>query len=411
MPWKTENKEQARRRFIEEWMGRKRKGESIEELCSRYGISRSRGYYWWERFKKGGVRGLKETSRKPQVAVRLRDLWFARLQLALKQDGDFGPKKLRWKLRIDYPRARVPCVRTLSRWLERWGKVKRKTRRSKPGPQLRLKGRLKGRYVNDVWTIDLKGQFRTTDTQVVHALTVRDVASRYVLCVQHVRRPNEVYIGAVMLRLFRRYGLPKAIRSDNGAPFGGGGPRGWSGLSASWVKLGIRMEYGRPRCPQDNAAHEQMHGELKKFAATPVSINPVAQQLRFERWRNRYNQRRPHEALGMRVPAERYHPSPRILPASVPDWIYPKTWLSINLDGKGRCFWRDRQRLIGKAFIGETLAARLIKQDVLAVYFGPHLLGHLYADDPAGLRHAHWRQPLTPQRGSGSAPPTPTPIF
>jgi putative transposase len=228
-----------------------------------------------------------------------------------------------------------------------------------------------------------------------------------VLCVRHVPKPSEAHVAGVMRRLFRRYGLPKALRTDNGAPFGAGGPRGWTSLSAGWVKLGIRMEYGRPRCPQDNAAHEQMHSVLKKFAATPVSAHPAAQQRRFERWCQHYNQRRPHETLGLRTPAALYQPSPRVLPAVVPSWTYPKTWLRVRLDAKGRYRWQHRQRLIGKAFIGETLGARLIRRDILAVYFGPHLLGHLHANDPAGLRHARWRQPL--QIVAGGAAPLPNP--
>jgi hypothetical protein len=239
--------------------------------------------------------------------------------------------------------------------------------------------------------MDLKGRFRTADGRVVHALTVRDVASCLVLCVQYVPQPSEKHVGKIVRRLFRRYGLPKALRTDNGAPFGAGGPRGWTHLAASWVKLGIRLEYGRPRCPQDNAAHEQMHAVLKKFAATPVSANPAAQQRRFERWRCRYNHRRPHEALGQRPPAQCYRPSRRVLPASPPVWRYPKNHQRITLDAKGRYFWRQRQRLIGKAFIGEDLAVRSLSRDILAVYFGPHLLGHLHASDAAGLRPVRWR--------------------
>jgi hypothetical protein len=210
-----------------------------------------------------------------------------------------------------------------------------------------------------------------------------------------------------MRRLFHCYGLPKALRTDNGPPFGAGGPRGWTGLSAGWVKLGIRLEYGRPRCPQDNAAHEQMHGVLKRFATNPVSANPVAQQRRFERWRHHYNHHRPHEALGLRTPAQLYRPSQRVLPATVQDWSYPKPWLRLRLDARGRYLWWQRQRLVGRAFVGEVLGARYISPGILAVYFGPHLLGHLYAHDQAGLRPARWRQPL--QSREGGAAPLPNP--
>ena len=407
MPWKTSDRKQARRRFIDECLTRAEGGLSFASLCRLQEISRSCGYRWWSRFRAGGTRALSEKDRTPHTALRLRDRWEARLRAVCLQERSFGPKKLRWKLRRDYPRSPVPCVRTLSRWLKALGRLRRQTRRARSGPKLHLRGRLTGRCLNDVWSLDFKGRFRSADGRMVHALTVRDGARCFVLCVQHVSQPDEARVAAVMRRLFRRYGLPKALRTDNGAPFGAGGPRGWISLSAAWVKLGIRMEYGRPRCPQDNAAHEQMHGVLKKFAATPVSCHPAAQQRRFERWRRHYNQHRPHEALGLRTPAELYRPSRRRLPASAPRWTYPTTWLRLRLDAKGRYRWRKRQRLIGKAFIGEELGARLINPEVLAVYFGPHLLGQLHAHDPAGLRHARWRQPLQVQAGGAAPLPIP----
>jgi transposase InsO family protein len=327
------------------------------------------------------------------------------LQSARRQEADFGPKKLFWKLCRDHRGERPPTVRTLARWLERAGLVRRRKRRARPGPAVKLPGRLVGRCVNDVWTIDLKGGFGTADGRRINPLTVRDLASRYVLCVQHVGWGGEAQIGPVMLALFHRYGLPRVLRMDNGAPFGALGPRGWSRLSASWVKLGIRLEYGRPRCPQDNAEHEQMHRVLKRRTTRPASVHAQAQQRRFERWRQWYNHDRPHESLGMQVPASRYRLSPRHLPKRAPQWSYPAQWERLYPDAKGRCQWRKRQRLIGQAFIHEALGGKPLTPDVLAVYFGPHLLGTLHATDQAGLRPVQWRlNPVT-----GGAAPLPNP--
>jgi putative transposase len=252
--------------------------------------------------------------------------------------------------------------------------------------------------------MDLKGSFRTQDGRRVFALTVRDVASRYILCVQHVPRADEKHIGWLLRRLFRRYGLPRAIRMDNGAPFGAGGPRGWSRLSVQWIKLGIRTEYGRPRHPEDNPEHEQMHRVLKDATARPPSRNLAAQQRRFEQWRKRYNERRPHESLGMNRPCSRYQPSRRRLPTNMPPWTYPDGWLLMCPDPKGRCFWERRQRLLGQAFVGEQLGARSIRPGVLAVYYRQHLIGTLHAIDLAGLRPVSAR-PTQPS-GRGCAPPS-----
>jgi hypothetical protein len=267
---------------------------------------------------------------------------------------------------------------------------------------VQLPGRLRGRNPNDVWTADLKGSFPTRGRQRITPLTVRDLATRAVLGIYHVGHGGERQIAPVMRRLFRRYGLPKAIRTDNGSPFGALGPRGWSHLAVSWVKQGIRLEYGRPRSPQDNAEHEQMHRLLKADTTRPASVTVAAQQRRFERWRQWYNLRRPHESLGMQVPAQRYRPSQRRWRPTAKPWVYPAHWLRLRPDAKGRWQWRKRQRLIGQAFTHEILGARVINADTLAVYFRSSLLGTLHASDLAGLRPVQWRQP--PHVAGGAAP-------
>lgn len=391
MTWEITDGEQARRRFVLERLARKA-GSGMTQLCLRHGISRECGYKWWRRFLAGGWSGLADRPSGPDRARRRRARWWPRVLSALRQCRDFGPKKLRWKLRQDHPRERVPSVRTLARWLRRAGKVRTRKRRARPGPVRAPADRLRGRSVNDVWTIDLKGPFRTADGRRINPLTVRDLASRCPLAVRHVARATEEPVGAVVRALFRRFGLPKAMRMDNGGPFGGGGPRGWTKLAAGWVKLGIRIEYGRPRCPQDNAEHEQMHRVLKERTTQPVAPNARAQQQRFDRWRKRYAEGRPHESLGQRTPASVYRPSERRLPESEPAWSYPAGWLILQPDRKGRIYWHQRQRLIGRAFSHERLGAKALNADTLAVYFGPHLLGTLHGRDQAGLRPVQWRK-------------------
>lgn len=383
MPWTTCDRRSAKSRFIEEWL--RERQQSLAELCRRHGISRVCGYKWVGRFRDEGRAGLIERSRRPERAAALKARWLERLRVAMQQERGFGAKKLRWKLRRDHPRQRVPCVRTIARWLSEMGRVRARPKRAKTGPRLRAAGRLVARCANDVWSADIKGSFRTGDGRLVLALTVRDLASRYVLCVQRLPQADERHIGRAMRQLFRRHGLPRALRMDNGAPFGADGPRGWSRLSVQWVKLGIRTEYGRPRHPEDNAQHEQMHGVLKRETASPPAANPLAQQRRFQRWIARYNQRRPHEALGMRVPASLYHPSPRpYRPAAA--YAYPPSWEILLPDSRGRCFWQGRQRLIGKAFVAEPLGGKPTGPGSLSLYFREHLIGTLHASDLAGLR-------------------------
>jgi putative transposase len=398
MPWKTNDERNARLVFIVERVAAGDAG-SISALCRRHGISRQCGYKWWRRFCAGGKPALSSKPRTPANATRLRQIWLPRLMLVRQRCRDFGPKKLRWRLHQDYPRSRLPAWRTLARWLAQAGVGRRRWRRPGVGPTLRLPGRLRGRCCHDVWTIDFKGRFRTRDGRWVYTLTVRDLASRYLLCVQHLDRPTDTRISRVMRRLFRRHGLPRAIRMDNGQPFGAIGPRGWSRLNILWLKLGIRLEHGRPGCPQDNPAHEQMHRVLKAQTTKPASANLRAQQRRFDRWRWRYNHLRPHEHLGMRVPAACYHPSPRRLPRTIASWTYPTHWQRLQTDRKGRWRWRGRTRQLGRALVGEQLAARVLSPDQLAIYLGPHLLGHLHAADPGSLRIVRRHLPSSNGRG------------
>jgi hypothetical protein len=244
-----------------------------------------------------------------------------------------------------------------------------------------------------VWTVDFKGWFLTRDGRRVKALTVRDLATRYVLRVAHMESTTERAVRAAMRRLFARYGVPRAIRVDNGPPFGGYGPYGWNTLTASWICLGIDVLHGRPGCPQDNAAHEQMHQVLHQQTAKPPAASLQAQQRRFERWRRHYNRDRPHHALGMQVPAALYQRSdrrPQLL-----RWTYPPAWLQKRADSRGRIRWRGRVRLIGQAFGNRIIALRPDRTGVVSVFFGPHLLGELHDTDPTALRAVTVR--LAPQ--------------
>ncbi|MCX6953670.1 MAG: integrase core domain-containing protein [Verrucomicrobia bacterium] len=240
-----------------------------------------------------------------------------------------------------------------------------------------------------MWTVDFKGSFYTADRRRVCALTVRDLATCYVLAVRQVR-PTEQAVGKVLRALFARYGQPRAIRSDNGPPFGSTGPRGWTPLSLWWVRQGIRVEFGRPACPQDNAGHEQMHGVLKQATAQPPAKHLVAQQRRFDRWRREYNHARPHAALGQCPPAKRYRPRRRRT-VRVPVWAYPPGCELLRLDARGRIRWGARTRHIGRAFARQQVGLKAKTSQLAEVYFGPHLLGTLHLADLAGLRPVQWR--------------------
>jgi putative transposase len=378
MPWKTIDQGVARRAFV---TARWQQDESMSELCRRFGISRSCGYRWWQRAQQEGAR-CEEHSHRTKAAEKLQKRWRDRV-LQLRQRYRFaGAEQLRWYLRRAYPLGPWPSVSTIGRWLRAGGLTRRHRRRPKIGPSVFVAPSVV-RLANDAWSVDFKGSFCTGDGTRVCPLTVRDVATRYVLLVRHVAGTDESRVGTILRRLFRAYGQPGALWVDNGPPFGGMGPRGWSKLAASCVRRGIQVEYGRPASPQDNAEHEQMHQVLKAQVAKPAARTLAAQQQRFERWRRRYNEDRPHRALGLQVPCALYRPTPR---QPGPPWSYPPTWQQKRPDPRGRVRWAGAARVIGRAFAGQIVALAPVTSKIVNVYFGPHLLGQLHASDPGGIR-------------------------
>jgi putative transposase len=385
MPWKTSEAKQRRWEFI---VARLRGDQSMSALCREYGISRECGHKWWRRFRAEGRSGLVELSRRTDRARQLQRRWRERLLRARQRLPDWGPAKLRWWLGRKHPQE--PSVRVLGAWLAAAGLTRRRPRRVRPGPVVPLLPPVRPVRPNDVWTIDFKGEFYTANRTRVTALTVRDLATRFVLATRHVR-PCEPDVAAVVRRLFRQYGLPRALRSDNGPPFGSLGPRGWTTLSLGWIKLGLRVEYGRPACPQDNPGHEQMHRVLKAATARPPAPNLAAQQTCFDRWRRWYNHHRPHAALGQRPPAELYQPSPRSLPRQLPVLVPSAAGTDVRLDGRGRLYWCGRQRAVSKTFAHEIVRLCPRPAGIVAVHFGPYLIGTLHPKDPAGMRPVRWR--------------------
>jgi len=242
---------------------------------------------------------------------------------------------------------------------------------------------------NDVWTVDFKGWFRTHDGQRVDPLTVRDLFSRFILGIRLLSHRHEP-VCRYFQELFARYGQPKIIRVDHGAPFAGDGPLDLSRLSAWWLRLGIAVQFtGRAR-PQDNGAHEQMHRVYQSELASPPAATPRGQQWRTTRWIACYNQERPHEALDQRVPAVLYRKSRRAYRGRMPQLTYRRNWLKRRVTASGYIRWRGRLRVIGRAFGGQDVGFKPLPKGVHEVYFGRHFIGLLVDTDPGGLRPAQW---------------------
>jgi hypothetical protein len=247
---------------------------------------------------------------------------------------------------------------------------------------------------NDVWTADFKGWFRSGNGQRVEPLTVRDLFSRYVLIIRLLPDQRWKPVRAVFLQLFKHYGLPKRIRTDNGGPFASNGPAGLSRLSAWWTALGIHVEFIRPGHPEENGSHEQMHRILKAETIRPPAHTRQGQQHRTSGWVKQYNHIRPHEALGQAVPAKKYRRSSKRFSPYRRSLRYPAGWLRRQVRSNGEIRWRGRKRFIGEAFVKHRVGLKPLKKGVQAVYFGPLLIGHLHDDDHGAMRPAVYQRRL-----------------
>ena len=363
---------------------------SFVATCRAFRIARQTGYKWWQRYRTHGVTGLAEQSRRPRrCPFQLRPHWIERIRQTRQRFPRWGAKKIRAWLRREFPRARTPATSSIGRVLRRLHLCHPRPRRPR-GPVRTWPPFRIARRPNAVWTVDFKGWFRTADGVRCEPLTVRDLYSRYGLCVHILPDRSEPRVRRQFVRLFRRYGLPQTIHCDQGGPFGSAGPAHLSRLSAWWISLGITMEYSRRGRPADNGAHEQWHRILKAETVRPPAANLALQQARSQRWLRHYNQERPHEALGQRPPAQRWRKSRRRYRGIRPP-RYPKAWLLRRVQQRGEIYWRGGVRFVSEALWGYQVALRPKREGVWQVYFYQHLIGELHEPDHSPLRPAQYR--------------------
>jgi len=370
-----------------------RKGRtSMASLCGAWHISRQTGYKWLGRYRRGGVLALQEQSRIPRRRPHaLAQLWVERIEVLRRRRPSWGPKKLRARLRRQHPRSRLPAVSTIGATLKRLGLLVLRRRRL-PGPVTRVRRLERAVVPNDVWTVDFKGCFATTDGQRMDPLTVRDLVSRFGLLARMLRGQKFLLVQRAFIGLFRQRGQPRALRMDNGSPFSSSGAAGLSRLSVWFISLGIEVQFTRPGHPEDNGSHEQWHRVLKAETTRPPASDGPRQAARTTRWLRYYNYERPHEALRQEPPAAHYRASRRRYRGSQPP-RYPKGLPLRQVRHNGEIKWQHRFRFVGEAFAGQTLALKRQRRGVWRVYYYHVLLGELHDADPGSLRTASHPHP------------------
>jgi len=349
-------------------------GEPVVAICRRFGVSRQTAYKFLARFRADGGAGLRDHSRVPARAhARQAPRWRERILRLRKMHSTWGARKLRWLLRKCFGPRCLPAERTVQRWIEQAGLVRRlRPFRRRVRPTRRRRSMI-ARRSNDIWTIDLKGWFFTHNGTKIEPLTIRDLWSRFVLWTKPLAPKDEKSVRRVCQRLFRRYGQPRVMRCDRGAPFFGDGPHGLTRLSLWWRRLGIRVEFVR-RGSINNNAHEQMHGVMKNELVIADTLRAQVQGL--VRWCRYYNYDRPHEAIGLRTPASAYRPHPGPLHVLTQP-RYPHHWLVRVVRENGVIYLPGWRGSIGRAFGGLPVGLAPAGRQRYRVYFASLYLGLL----------------------------------
>lgn len=388
MPWRETCVMDERTKFI----GRLLSGEKMAPLCREFGISRVTGHKIWNRYEQEGSRGLYNRSRSAHKHPNQTPFEIEQLIVRLKREKmNWGALKIRDLVRNRYSTVKLPSISTFQSILDRHDLVKKRRKRNRY--------RATASYLsdpdkpNDLWCTDFKGEFVLQNKNYCFPLTLTDYASRFLLTCEALEGTSVAASMPVFEEAFHRYGLPLAIRSDNGAPFASGNSA-WNltRLSVWWIRLGIKLEHIKPGNPQQNGRHERMHRTLKMEATKPSRANLLQQQETFDEFQQEYNYERPHQALDMKRPGELYRNSPRPY-RGLPDVTYPGYDKSLLISHCGRVCVKKIKVHISKALADQPVGLKQVDSGVWQVDFMDYTLGYFDEesrqfspnDDPFGL--------------------------
>lgn len=371
MTWEGPSVMEKKMGFIVEWL---EGTTSMTDLCKGYGISRPTGYELIRRYAEEGPKGFEVKSRAPHhqvhaVCQETRD----QIVTLRQQYPHMGPKKLRVLLQNRMPETKWPSASTIGEILKRAGLVVSRKRKPHACPTATAVQR--GKSNNQIWCIDFKGKIAAQEGKVCYPLTVLDEHSRFLLGCQGLRKGNGDSVRAVLDRLFRDYGMPVGIRSDNGPPFASVGIGGLTRLALWWIKLGIQPVRIQPARPDQNGCQERMHRTLNEW----VKHHPIQRAEHFAKafadFMEEYNWIRPHEALGQIPPAQVYHSSPRPYPGRVPEVEYPGFMKVRRVKQHGEFSWRSLHWYVGETLAGEPIGLDIQDDSHVDVYFAQYRIG------------------------------------
>lgn len=357
------------------------RGANKSALSRRFGVSRQKGFYkWQERFELEGRAGLANRSRRPHHSPNRTDaaMEAAVLEVRARSNGAWGGRKIARVLENE-GYENVPAASTITAILRRHGALEERAHEH-PGPFQRFERAAP----NELWQMDFKGHFALPVGRC-HPLGVLDDHSRYALGLEACADEQETTVRGRLTAIFRRHGLPWEMLMDNGPPWGDAGDQPYTVLSVWLMRLGVRITHGRPRHPQTQGKEERFHRTLNREVLQGHSLRDLLEcQRAFDRWRQMYNHDRPHDALGLATPGERYRPSPRSFPEQLPPIEYDNADQVRKVDQLGWISFKNRRMHLSKAFRGLHVALRPTAEDgVFSVHFGIHRIDTLDLRMPA----------------------------
>jgi putative transposase len=371
MAWGEVKVVEQRKLFVKAYLEDSNK---MAELCRQFGISRKIGYKWVKRYEEEGSDGLQDRSRAPlqQAGATNPKLTKEILKVRHKYPR-WGPKKVRAWLQTEYPLQKWPSTTTIGNLFDKNGlTVPRKLRRRVP---VRTEPLVHCQELNDVWCIDFKGWFLTKDGHKCEPFTLTDAYSRYLLRCLKLNINDTNHVWAVLDTVFREYGLPLYIRSDNGPPFATSGAGRLSPLAVRLIKAGVIPEWIEPGEPQQNGRHERMHLTLKQEGIFPSTLTLEEQQMKFKEFQHYYNFIRPHEALEQKPPGSLYQSSSRTWSGRLRSPEYPDDYKVGRVKSCGKMSWRGGEIYISRSLACEPIGLKESEEGLLKAYFGPIFLG------------------------------------